>query len=110
MRIMQIINKLLLKLEHHIFLRKVSPIIDDFTRHFYNEIRPHCSLEYEVPARVYKPSTREYFENIPRWEYPDDNICRKVKSSSIIVASCVGHCFVHFNDLFFKNHKAISFL
>lgn len=60
-------------------------------RHFYNEIRPHCSLEYEVPARVYKPSTREYFENIPIWEYPDDNICRKVKSTGYITFNSQGY-------------------
>lgn len=52
--------------------------------HFYNHIRPHCSLDYDVPAKRYVASSRKYNAEIPQWDYESDAECRKVKSSGYI--------------------------
>lgn len=39
-------------------------------RQDYNEVRPHESLQMEVPARHYQPSPRAYHPDPRPWEYP----------------------------------------
>lgn len=51
---------------------------------FYNNRRPHFSLDLDTPASRYTPSSRKFCENIPIWEYPDKAMCRSVKSSGYI--------------------------
>lgn len=50
-------------------------------RDFYNNKRPHHSLNLKVPGEIYIPSSRKYTEKIQEWEYPSDCEIRKVKSS-----------------------------
>ena len=59
-------------------------------RHFYNEIRPHCALNYEVPSKIYRPSKKVYCADIPIWEYPEGTICRQVKSSGYLTFNSHG--------------------
>lgn len=50
-------------------------------RAFYNEIRPHCALDLDVPAVHYKPSSRQMPKEIETWEYdPEYQLC-KVKET-----------------------------
>jgi transposase InsO family protein len=55
---------------------------DDF-RKVYNEIRPHCALNYAVPADKYQKSKRKMPENIYDWEYSSDLEIRKVRNGYI---------------------------
>lgn len=41
-------------------------------RNFYNNIRPHCSLNLEVPASVFRKSSRQFPEKIQSWEYSEE--------------------------------------
>ena len=50
-------------------------------RDFYNNERPHCALNMDVPAKHYTPSERKYPERIEPWEYPRECKLRKVKST-----------------------------
>lgn len=59
-------------------------------RHFYNEIRPHCALNYEVPSKIYRPSKKVYCDDIPIWEYPEGTIRRQVKSSGYLTFNSHG--------------------
>lgn len=52
-------------------------------RECYNHERPHQALEMEVPASRYQPSPRSFPEEIPDWDYGDQQT-RKVSSSSCI--------------------------
>lgn len=51
---------------------------------FYNNTRPHFSLDYDVPAQRYVKSTRKYPDKIPVWEYDNGLIHRKIKSSGYL--------------------------
>ncbi len=56
---------------------------DDF-RHEYNEIRPHESLGMEVPASVYRPSSKEYQSNPLEWYYPENSDIKKLDSGGFL--------------------------
>lgn len=46
-------------------------------RTFYNEVRPHCGLELDVPKAHYQPSTRTLPQRIEPWEYGSEyKLCR----------------------------------
>jgi transposase InsO family protein len=40
-------------------------------RQEYNEVRPHEALDYQTPAGLYVPSSREYPRRVPEVEYPE---------------------------------------
>jgi transposase InsO family protein len=48
-------------------------------RHEYNHVRPHESLDLEVPASRYRPSPRPYPELVLPFEYPPGLPVRKVQ-------------------------------
>ena len=53
----------------------------DEYRQFYNQTRPHCALEMEVPQSRYEASKRRMPEQIEEWEYgPEYQLC-KVKET-----------------------------
>ena len=55
-------------------------VFDEY-RTFYNEVRPHFSLELDVPKKHYRPSTKQMPERIGQWEYgPEYKLC-KVKET-----------------------------
>ena len=55
-------------------------VFDEY-RTFYNEVRPHFSLELDVPKKHYRPSTKRMPERIGQWEYgPEYKLC-KVKET-----------------------------
>ena len=60
-------------------------------RDFYNNVRPHMSLDLEVPASRYKPSERLYPARIENWEYSDELKVHKVKSSGYITIRGQGY-------------------
>jgi transposase InsO family protein len=39
-------------------------------RKFYNEVRPHAALNNRTPAQCYQPSSRQFMEQVPKFEYP----------------------------------------
>ena len=55
-------------------------VFDEY-RHFYNEVRPHCALDLDVPKVHYRPSVLELPEEVEPWEYgPEYKLC-KVKDT-----------------------------
>lgn len=60
-------------------------------RNFYNSERPHHSLSLDVPAQHYKPSNREFIENIKEWEYGMEYELRKIKSSGFLTYGGQGY-------------------
>ena len=52
--------------------------LDDF-RDDFNHIRPHETLDQNIPADHYTPSTRAYPEIVPEITYPDDMQRRTVR-------------------------------
>lgn len=56
---------------------------DTFKQEYNNE-RPHESLDQQVPAKHYQPSSREYPEKLPALEYPSYFDVRKVKNPGIV--------------------------
>ncbi len=58
---------------------------------FYNNIRPHESLDMEVPAKKYKHSKIEYTEQIVPWEYESDAKIRRIKSSGYLTFGGQGY-------------------
>ena len=53
----------------------------DEYRSFYNEIRPHFSLDLDVPASHYQASSKQMPEHIEEWEYPPEYHLCKVKDT-----------------------------
>lgn len=41
-------------------------------RNFYNNTRPHCALDLEVPASVFQKSSRQFPEKIQEWDYSEE--------------------------------------
>lgn len=74
------LNRELLKYCELADFREAQQQFDRY-RNFYNNERPHHALELEVPAKVYRKSGRQYNPKVSEWEYPNDFIVRKVKSS-----------------------------
>jgi transposase InsO family protein len=56
----------------------------DEIRYEYNEIRPHESLDLQVPAAVYRPSLRQYQTHPPDWIYPENSDVKKLDSGGFI--------------------------
>ena len=55
-------------------------VFDEY-RTFYNEVRPHFSLNLDVPQKHYHPSDKELPEQVEQWEYgPEYQLC-KVKGT-----------------------------
>ena len=55
-------------------------VFDEY-RTFYNEVRPHFSLNLDVPKAHYQPSSRKLPQRIEPWEYgPEYKLC-KVKAT-----------------------------
>lgn len=50
----------------------------------YNSVRPHQSLDGDVPASHYKPSVRQMPRRIPKPDYPQHAQVRKVSSKGTI--------------------------
>lgn len=50
----------------------------------HNEIRPHESLDLEVPASCYEPSPRRYCRRPRAWDYPTGCLTRRVRDWGII--------------------------
>ena len=46
----------------------------------YNNIRPHHALNMKCPSDIYRPSVREYCENISKYEYGGEHHVLKVNS------------------------------
>ena len=53
-------------------------------RTFYNTRRPHCAIDYDVPAKRYSPSLKKYTDKIEPWEYEAGAIRREIKSSGYL--------------------------
>ena len=53
----------------------------DEYRAFYNEVRPHFSLDLDVPSARYKPSTKQMPDKIADWEYSSEYKLCKVKDT-----------------------------
>lgn len=69
-------------LRHHEIrdLVHAQQVFDEY-RTFYNEVRPHCALELDVPQSHYRNSNKQFSEVIAPWEYgPEYKLC-KVKES-----------------------------
>lgn len=49
----------------------------DRWRHVYNTERPHQSLDYDVPANRYRPSSRSLPSKLPEPEYEEGTIVRR---------------------------------
>jgi len=58
-----------------------AQICFDAFRECYNHERPHEALNMDVPANHYCASKRRKPEKIFDWEYPNDHILRKIKST-----------------------------
>ena len=58
----------------------------DRWRMIYNHERPHESLGLEVPASRYRPSPRSYPETLPRIEYNEADLVRKVRGNGMFSA------------------------
>ena len=54
-------------------------------RQVYNEIRPHESLDMEVPSSRYTKSPKAYDPNPPEWEYPEGADVRWVTDAGNLV-------------------------
>jgi len=53
----------------------------DEYRIFYNEVRPHFSLDLDVPSAHYKPSSKQMPNKIASWEYGSEYKLCKVKET-----------------------------
>ena len=60
-------------------------------RNFYNNIRPHASLNYDVPSKHYKPSKNIFVEDIKGWDYESGCEIRKIKSSGYLTFKGQGY-------------------
>ncbi|HKP68882.1 MAG TPA: IS481 family transposase [Pyrinomonadaceae bacterium] len=56
----------------------------DEWRHCYNHVRPHESLDMQVPASRYEPSSRSFPEHLPPIEYSSIDQVRKVRDGGRI--------------------------
>ena len=53
----------------------------DAFRHTYNRERPHQALDFETPARLYRPSPRLYPDKLEDPIYPPGAVIRRVRSN-----------------------------
>lgn len=61
--------------------RKHAQTCFDEYRTFYNEVRPHCALELDVPSARYSPSNRPMPDRIEEWEYGSEYKLSKVRGT-----------------------------
>ena len=61
-------------------LTDAQQIFDEY-RTFYNDVRPHFSLNLDVPQMHYRPSDREMPDQIEPWEYGSEYKLCKVKET-----------------------------
>lgn len=65
--------------------------ISDEYRSFYNEVRPHFSLNLDVPQKHYRASSIPMPEQIDSWEYgPEYKLC-KVKETGHFIYKGQGY-------------------
>ena len=57
-------------------VRELQKAFDPW-RHVYNTERPHQSLDYDVPANRYRPSSRSLPSKLPEPEYAEGTILRR---------------------------------
>lgn len=69
-----------LKGRHLRNIAEAQKCFDEY-RKFYNEIRPHCALDMEVPASRYEPSKIKMPDKIEDWEYGSEYQLCKVKDT-----------------------------
>ncbi len=60
-------------------------------RHFYNEKRPHHSLNLDTPASRYIASPRLYPEKIGDWDYPVEYKLHKIKETGFLTYKGQGY-------------------
>jgi hypothetical protein len=68
---------------YHLTLSNWQRAFDTFADE-YNQIRPHESLDLEVPASRYQPSRRAYQPNPPEWDYPTGAIIRRLNTRGLL--------------------------
>ena len=56
---------------------------DEYMR-FYNDVRPHCALNYDHPSQHYKPSARKYTDSVREWDYGSGAALAHVKSNGYL--------------------------
>jgi len=66
--------------------RDLGECQDAFDRwhYVYNHERPHDALELGVPADFYRPSPRDFPEELPEIEYSSNDFVRKVQQKGLI--------------------------
>lgn len=69
-----------LKGRHFQNIAEAQKCFDEY-RKFYNETRPHCALDMEVPASRYEPSKIKMPDKIEDWEYGSEYQLCKVKDT-----------------------------
>jgi len=90
-------------LKHEVLRRQSLTSLPECQCHFdrwrsvYNFERPHESLEMEVPASRYRPSTRPFPENLPPIDYSEGLTVRRVH----------GNGEIWFHDRVFKISKGL---
>ena len=79
-------------LKHHEFrdLQNAQQYFDEY-RDFYNNERPHHSLNLDVPAEHYHKSNKKMPSKIEEWYYPNEYQLRKVKSTGYITYNNQGY-------------------
>ena len=79
-------------LKHHEFrdLQNAQQYFDEY-RDFYNNERPHHSLNLDVPAEHYHKSNKKMPSKIEEWYYPIEYQLRKVKSTGYITYNNQGY-------------------
>ncbi len=57
--------------------------LNEYRTH-YNEKRPHEALQMRPPASRYVPSSRQYQQKPPAWEYPEGAIVRRLSTQGCL--------------------------
>ena len=90
-------------------IENAQKVFDKY-RNVYNNIRPHHSLNLDVPAKHYHRSNTEYNPNIKKWEYPEKAEIRKVKETGFFNFANQGfflsEAFANKEIAVFKSQKA----
>lgn len=77
-------------LHHALWYRGDIPELTDFAaalreiRDVYNKVRPHESLEMDVPQQRYRSSSKAYNPHPPEWEYPHGAEVRRLNSQGCL--------------------------
>ena len=76
-RLHRTLKEELLSYQSFISLQAAQKAFDQW-REQYNCIRPHHALDYKTPNTRYRPSEREYSEQVKEYEYAEDYVLFKV--------------------------------